>query len=243
MARPHPPRPGVVTRGQLLQRHEARRGNGFAMAAIGLAVVGVIVVMSGGSTAATRRIASFTPAGSLFAGGPGTTAAATPSNGSLATPRVTFPPTLPPAPDPTPTPTPTATPIDPTPTPTPSPTPPPTPKPTAAPTAAPTGQPTARPTPTPTERPTQPPAQGLVIVAPENGAEVNEATVVVRGRAPAGATVTLEIPWWFDQHVQADNRGRWSMTVGLVPGRNELTFRLGNDLSTRQRLIIFRRNP
>lgn len=62
---------------------------------------------------------------------------------------------------------------------------------------------------------------------------------MVRGLAQPGATITFEIPFWFDQHDVADRHGRWSFVIGLAEGRNELTFRVGDDLSTRQTLILY----
>jgi hypothetical protein len=56
--------------------------------------------------------------------------------------------------------------------------------------------------------------------------------VVIRGRAPPGSTVTRVLDFWFDEHVVADERGRWELRVTLFPGENVFTFRLDGDVAT-----------
>jgi hypothetical protein len=56
--------------------------------------------------------------------------------------------------------------------------------------------------------------------------------VVIQGRAPPGSTVTRVIPFWFDENVVADRRGRWELAVLLFPGENVFTFRLNGDVAT-----------
>jgi len=131
--------------------------------------------------------------------------------------------------------------LRPTDSPTPSPTRPPTPTPTRPPTPTPTAMPTATPRPTasPAAAPTIPPiTAGLVILKPADGEVVDERTVSVRGLGPAGATITHDIPFWFDAHTTADGRGRWSFSIDLVPGDNELTFRIGDDTETSRTLTV-----
>jgi hypothetical protein len=66
---------------------------------------------------------------------------------------------------------------------------------------------------------------------------------VVRGLAQPGATVTREIPFWFDEHATADARGRWSFVVGLAGTENRFTFRVGDDFATRLTLTVFYDRP
>jgi hypothetical protein len=65
-----------------------------------------------------------------------------------------------------------------------------------------------------------------------------ERVVIVRGLAAPGATVTRDVPMWFDEHVVADNAGRWSFVVQLAIGDNSMTFRLGDDASSVRTLNI-----
>lgn len=71
-----------------------------------------------------------------------------------------------------------------------------------------------------------------MFVNPVNGGAVNDFAVVIQGRAPAGATVTRVVPFWFDEHVVAGPRGRWELPVLLFPGENVFTFRLNGDPTT-----------
>ena len=73
---------------------------------------------------------------------------------------------------------------------------------------------------------------GLVILEPPDGVEVNDVAVVISGLAPPGSTVTRVVPFWFDEHVVADENGRWEMAVLLFPGENVFTFRLDGDVAT-----------
>jgi hypothetical protein len=133
--------------------------------------------------------------------------------------------------------------LRPTDSPSPSPTRPPTPTPTQPPTpTAPrtaTPRPTSPATPAVSADPTIPPiTAGLVIQEPADGETVDERTVRVRGLGPPGATITHDIPFWFDEHTTADKRGRWSFSIYLVPGDNELTFRIGDDAGTSRTLTV-----
>jgi hypothetical protein len=60
----------------------------------------------------------------------------------------------------------------------------------------------------------------------------------VRGLAPPFVTVTQDIPFWFDQHTQADAMGLWTMAVRLTPGENVLTFRIGRDQATARTIKV-----
>jgi hypothetical protein len=164
--------------------------------------------------------------------GPGAPAAAASSPAPSSFPITSAPPILRPTDSVTPSPT-----SPPTPTPTRPPTPTPTASPTAPPTATP--RPTIPATPPPSATPTIPPiTAGLVILEPADGEIVDEQSVKVRGLGPAGATITHDIPFWFDSHTTADRRGRWSFSIDLVPGDNELTFRIGDDAATSRTLTV-----
>jgi hypothetical protein len=62
---------------------------------------------------------------------------------------------------------------------------------------------------------------------------------VVRGLAPAGATITRDVRFWFDQHTNADASGRWSMPIELARGENVITLRLGDRAETQQTLVVY----
>jgi hypothetical protein len=99
--------------------------------------------------------------------------------------------------------------------------------------------PTLTPAPTtdPTSEPT-PQARGLVIDFPVDGEVVRSQRINVIGTAPPGATVTRDIPLWFDDHTTGGDDGLWMMPVDLAEGENRLTFRLGDDHSTVQVIVV-----
>ncbi|CAN5170919.1 hypothetical protein BH24CHL7_BH24CHL7_07550 [soil metagenome] len=86
-----------------------------------------------------------------------------------------------------------------------------------------------------------PPAGGLIILEPLDGETVIENAIVVRGLAPAGATITRHVPFWFDEHTVADSAGRWSFALALHEGENSFTFRIDDDLATQRTLTVFYR--
>jgi hypothetical protein len=146
-----------------------------------------------------------------------------------------------PTPSPTPTPAPTPTPI-PTPTSSPTPTPPPSPTARLTPTPStsltatplPTAPPSTTPSTTPSTAPTTPttPAYGLVIVEPVDGSTTTDHAIVIRGLTQPDATITRDVPMWFDEHTVADSAGRWSFIEPLNVGENTFTFRVGDDTAT-----------
>jgi hypothetical protein len=77
------------------------------------------------------------------------------------------------------------------------------------------------------------------VLEPADRSVVTERVVVVRGLAPAGATITRDVRFWLDQHTTADSRGRWSMAVELTGGENLITLRVGDQSSTQQTLIVY----
>jgi hypothetical protein len=87
------------------------------------------------------------------------------------------------------------------------------------------------------------PAEGLVIVEPPNQSIFTERSIVVRGLAQPGVTITREVPFWFDDHTIADTRGRWSFALTLNEGENQFHFRVGDDFSTQQTLTVYYRRP
>jgi len=120
-----------------------------------------------------------------------------------------------------------------------------TPQPTVEATLQPTPQPTVeatlQPTPQPTLQPTMeatPPSAGLVIDFPQDGDLVRSRSINVIGTAPPGATVTRDIPLWFDDHATADADGLWMIPVELAEGENRLTFRLGDDAATARVILV-----
>ena len=53
------------------------------------------------------------------------------------------------------------------------------------------------------------------------------------------ATITRDVPLWFDEHTEADSSGHWSFVEQLSPGRNEFTFRVADDRSTEHTLVVY----
>jgi hypothetical protein len=78
-----------------------------------------------------------------------------------------------------------------------------------------------------------------VILDPADGADVADVAIVISGLARPGATVTRVVPLWFDEHVVADSRGRWSFPVVLAPGENVFTFRVDGDVATEVSLTVY----
>ena len=77
-----------------------------------------------------------------------------------------------------------------------------------------------------------------MVTDPIEGSSTVERVVIVRGLAAPGATITREIPMWFDEHTIADNAGRWSFVLQLAIGDNSFTFRIGDDVSTARTLNV-----
>ena len=207
---------GTIPRRELRQRRPAGRPPNY-VPLLGVLVLGVMVLLwvagrfsldSGAAVA----VASPTSSATLAAGSARPTQRPTPT----VTPTVTPSPTATPSPTPTPTPTPS-----PSPSPTPSPTP----------TASPS------PSPSPIPAPTAPPV-GLIILAPADGAIVGQRQLVISGLARPGSPITWDRPLWFDDHTTADGLGNWSFSVALAEGENAFTFRIGDDFSTAQTIIV-----
>jgi hypothetical protein len=84
---------------------------------------------------------------------------------------------------------------------------------------------------------------GLSILSPVDGQAVVTKEVVVIGLAPPGLTVTQDISFGLDQHTTVDGTGHWAIKVGLNEGDNKLTFRIGDDNSTRQTIRVIYTPP
>ena len=80
---------------------------------------------------------------------------------------------------------------------------------------------------------------GLTVVEPSAGATVNDRFVVISGLAPAGATITRDVPGWFDEHTVADVDGHWAFAEALGDGENSFTFRIGDDRATEVHLTVY----
>lgn len=81
------------------------------------------------------------------------------------------------------------------------------------------------------------PSGPLVILEPLDGATVATDRTTVTGTGPEGATVVRDISRAPDDDTKVVG-GRWSMSVMLAEGDNELVFRIGDDESTAVRLRV-----
>ncbi len=72
----------------------------------------------------------------------------------------------------------------------------------------------------------------LRVQSPADGEVVRKDRIKVRGSAPPGAEVVRDISFSSDDRTTANPGGRWTMTVELDEGANELTFRVGDDEET-----------
>jgi hypothetical protein len=84
---------------------------------------------------------------------------------------------------------------------------------------------------------------GLTITSPTDGQAVAIKEVTVIGTAPPGLTVTQDISFGPDQHATADGTGHWAIKVSLNDGENRLTFRIGDDASTKKTLRVIYTPP
>lgn len=82
------------------------------------------------------------------------------------------------------------------------------------------------------------PPGSLKIVSPPTGTTVNLRALTVSGAAPPGSRIVRDISFGPDEEVIAGTDGRWTMTVHLDEGANELVFRIGDDRSTEVRLGV-----
>jgi Glucodextranase, domain B len=82
-----------------------------------------------------------------------------------------------------------------------------------------------------------PPSGEFAITSPVDGAVSETKTITVAGTAPDGAEVVRDISFAPDDRVRA-TVGKWSMTVDVDQGENELTFRIGDDNSTAKTITL-----
>lgn len=87
------------------------------------------------------------------------------------------------------------------------------------------------------------PIIGLTILSPTDGQTVVTKEITVIGSAPPGLTVTQDISFGLDQHAAVDGTGHWAIKVGLNEGDNKLSFRIGDDGSTRQTIRVIYTPP
>jgi hypothetical protein len=84
---------------------------------------------------------------------------------------------------------------------------------------------------------------GLTILSPSDGQSVATKDVNIIGSAPPGVSVTQDISFGLDQHATSDGTGHWSIKVSLNEGENKLTFRIGDDSSTRKTIRVIYTPP
>jgi hypothetical protein len=84
---------------------------------------------------------------------------------------------------------------------------------------------------------------GLTILSPSDGQSVATKDVNIIGSAPPGVSVTQDISFGLDQHGQSDGTGHWAIKVSLNEGENKLTFRIGDDSSTKKTIRIIYTPP
>ncbi len=87
------------------------------------------------------------------------------------------------------------------------------------------------------------PIIGLTILSPTDGQAVVTKEITVIGTAPPGLTITQDISFGLDQHAAVDSTGHWAIKVGLNEGDNKLSFRIGDDGSTRQTIRVIYTPP
>jgi hypothetical protein len=95
----------------------------------------------------------------------------------------------------------------------------------------------------PGSTPVPAPIVGLTITSPTDGQAVATNEVTVIGTAPPGLTITQDIQFGPDQHTTVDGTGHWAIKVGLKEGENRLTFRIGDDGSTRKTIRVIYTPP
>jgi hypothetical protein len=95
----------------------------------------------------------------------------------------------------------------------------------------------------PGSTPVPAPIVGLTITSPTDGQAVATKEVTVIGTAPPGLTITQDIQFRPDQHTTVDGTGHWAIKVGLDDGENRLTFRIGDDNSTKKTIRVIYTPP
>jgi hypothetical protein len=95
----------------------------------------------------------------------------------------------------------------------------------------------------PGSTPVPAPITELSITSPTDGQAVATREVTVIGMAPPGLTITQDISFGPDQHTTVDGTGHWAIKVGLNDGENRLTFRIGDDSSTKKTIRVIYTPP
>jgi hypothetical protein len=95
----------------------------------------------------------------------------------------------------------------------------------------------------PGSTPVPAPITELTITSPTDGQAVGTKEVTVIGMAPPGLTITQDISFGPDQHTTVDGTGHWAIKVGLNDGENRLTFRIGDDQSTKKTIRVIYTPP
>ncbi|MBA3780112.1 MAG: hypothetical protein H0X16_12600, partial [Chloroflexi bacterium] len=88
-----------------------------------------------------------------------------------------------------------------------------------------------------------PPGQRLAILDPADGATLSNRSLRILGIAPPGARIVQDISFALDRSTTADAAGRWAIEVELRDGENLLTFRIGDDQSTKRTLRLMYQPP
>jgi hypothetical protein len=87
--------------------------------------------------------------------------------------------------------------------------------------------------------PSSAPVIGIVLLDPADGTTTNQDSIVISGLAQPNATITRDVPMWFDEHTLADFYGRWSFTEPLSEGENTFKFRVADDTATEVTLTVY----
>jgi len=95
----------------------------------------------------------------------------------------------------------------------------------------------------PGSTPVTAPITELTITSPTDGQAIGTKEVTVIGLGPPGLTVTQDISFGPDAHTTVDGTGHWAIKVGLKDGENRLTFRIGDDASTKKTLRVIYTPP
>lgn len=78
-----------------------------------------------------------------------------------------------------------------------------------------------------------------MILEPSDGTTTRDSSIVISGLAEPNATITRDVPLWFDEHAVADAAGQWSFTELLNIGENTFTFRVGDDTATAVTITVY----
>ena len=77
-----------------------------------------------------------------------------------------------------------------------------------------------------------------MILYPSDGDVITVRDFNLVGNGPPGATVTRDVPMWFDDHVTVNEDGNWLMPVSIGDGESVFRLRIGDDRSTEQVVTV-----